>query len=202
MKNLFFIALFICFLNSCSKDDGSETPADSLPLITTTGANTAGCLIDGKVLIPKNGSQAIGGTALHGLKVGGGINFNAPIVGDDYFYVRIQNLKDTNGDDIYIHFSNMTQGMGACTIQQSNGDYFIASPQNNHVVLKRKIDSNNVKTFISGANAGTVTVTRFDYSNGIYSGVFSSTLYNKDELIEKIQISDGRFDIKIATLNI
>jgi hypothetical protein len=201
MKKQILIVVAIILLTSCSKDNATETPADTLPPATTTGANTAGCYINGKLLIPKNGSQAIGGPALYGLKIGGGINFIAPIIGDDYFYVRIQNLKDSEGDDIYLHFSDMTQGVGNYTIGQSNGDYFIASPHNNHVVLKRNLYSNNIKTYISPTNAGIITVTRFDYPNGIYSGIFNMTLYNVDNPSETIQITDGRFDINVATLN-
>jgi hypothetical protein len=94
MKKIFFLLLSFIAI-SCSKDNATETPADQLPPITQTGANTAGCIINGKVLIPKNGSQAIGGSTLYGLTIGGGIHFNAPIIGDDYFYVSIQNLKDS-----------------------------------------------------------------------------------------------------------
>ena len=59
MKKIFFLLLSFIAI-SCSKDNSIETPADQLPPITTTGANTAGCIINGKILIPKNGSQAIG----------------------------------------------------------------------------------------------------------------------------------------------
>ncbi|MCQ4156075.1 DUF5025 domain-containing protein [Riemerella anatipestifer] len=33
------------------------------------------------------------------------------------------------------------------------------------------------------------------------SGTFSATLYNEDNPSEKIQITDGRFDINAKTLN-
>lgn len=62
-------------------------------------------------------------------------------------------------------------------------------------------ESGIYKTFWSGSNSGIIQITRFDYFNGIYSGTFNGILYNKDIPTEKIQITDGRFDIKISTLN-
>jgi len=76
-------------LFGCTKTE-TTTPQDTLPPITQVGANTAGCIINGTVLVPKNGSQVIGGSAAYGLTTGAGINFNAPIVGDDYLYISIK----------------------------------------------------------------------------------------------------------------
>ena len=90
MKNLFFIAMFICFLNSCSKDDGSETPADTLPPITTNGANTAGCVINGKIIIPKNGTNPTSGQVVNGLDVQTGFNFDNIPNGNDCLQLNLQ----------------------------------------------------------------------------------------------------------------
>jgi hypothetical protein len=199
MKNSIFI-LLVAFLTSCSKDN-STAVAEQLPPITQAGVNTAGCYINGEVLIPKNGEQQFGGSPAYGLKIGGGINFNEPIVGDDYFFIRIANLRDNGGDDIYIHFNDMTLGVGNYNIGQSNNEYYVDGPNNPQIIAHIYDGVNLGKTFLSGANAGTITVTRFDYPNGIYSGIFNVTLYNKDNPIEKIQITDGRFDVNVATLN-
>ena len=200
MKKIFFLLLSFIAI-SCSKDNSIETPADQLPPITTTGANTAGCIINGKVLIPKNGSQAIGGSPLYGLTIGGGIHFNAPIIGDNYFYVSIQNLKDSGGGGVYIHFNDMTQGAGIYTIGQSNGDYYMNGPNNPQIIARTYDSTNTGKIFYSSPNSGSINVTRFDYNNGIYSGTFNCTLYNKDNPLDIIHLSDGRFDINVATLN-
>ena len=47
MKILIYILSFIS-LTACNKDDNNENQQDQLPPITTTGANTAGCIIDEK----------------------------------------------------------------------------------------------------------------------------------------------------------
>ena len=201
MKTTILILATILMLTSCSKNDDTPTiPLDQLPAITTTGANTAGCLIDGKVLIPKNGSQAIGGSPSYGLKLNAGGNFHPPTIGGDYFQLEIANKKDTDGAGIILWIKNMSNGNGNYIVGQSNGELYNLGPNNNQIIVG--ITKNGInKTYYSGTNAGTITVTRFDYANGVYSGIFSSTLYNKDEATEKIQITDGRFDIKLATLN-
>jgi hypothetical protein len=192
--------LLIIFMIGCSKDN--PTPLeDNLPEATTTGANTAGCYINKELLIPKNGSQAIGGSPAYGLKTGAGNNFHPPVIGDDYFYIRIANLSNKGGDDIYIQINNMVLGIGNYTISQSNGDYYDDGPNNPQIIAHIYDGVNMGQTFYSENNSGIITITRFDYPNGIYSGTFNATLYNKDNPTEKIQVKDGRFDIKIATLN-
>ena len=186
-------------MTACSSND--DAPKDQLPPATTIGANTAGCLINGKVLIPKNGSQAIGGSPAYGLTTGVGNNFHAPIIGDDYRFIRIANLRDNGGDDIYIHLNDMTLGAGNYDVGQSNNEYYMDGPNNPQIIAQIYDGVNIGKTFWSSANSGLITVTRFDYFAGIYSGTFNCTLYNKDNPTETIKITEGRFDIRVATLN-
>ena len=201
MKKLFNIFLATALFSACSKDNSPQPEPDKLPDATMVGANKAGCYINGELLLPKNGSQAIGGSPAYGLKIGAGLNFNLPIIGDDYLFVRIANLRDNGGDDIYIHLNDTTIGVGNYQIGQSNGQYF-ADGHNNPQVIAHTYDAINLgKTFYSFPNSGIIIITRFDYLNGIYSGIFNCTLYNKDNPAETIQVTDGRFDIKIATLN-
>ena len=49
MKNKFLLAVFLVFIG-CSSD---SNPEDGLPKETQTGANTFGCLIDGKLYKPR-----------------------------------------------------------------------------------------------------------------------------------------------------
>lgn len=201
MKKLTILLLTTIILTSCTKDSTTETPADTLPPATTSGANTAGCYINGKLLIPKNGSQAIGGSPLYGLTTGIGINFFAPIIGDDYRYIWIQNYKDADGYDIYIHFNDMTQGLGDYNIGQSNGQKFSYASNNPQIILETHYNVTPSKVFFSSPNSGIITVTRFDYSSGIYSGIFNCTLYNVNNPSETIQVTSGRFDINVSNLN-
>ena len=197
MKYLFLSFLVLLF--GCTKTETTNTQ-ETLPPITQVGANTAGCIIDGKVLVPKNGSQAIGGFPVYGFTYNLGYYYGNPSF-NDYFALRITNRKDVNGDEIYLHLSDMTQGVGDYIIEQSNGQYYINSLHNNNIVVKRNFNTNYETTYLSNSNAGKITITRFDYPNKIISGIFSCSLYNKDNPTETIQITEGRFDVNLITLN-
>lgn len=200
-KNIILLLLTTFTLSCCNKDnDQPKTEIDQLPPITTIGANTAGCIINGKALIPKNGAQSFGGPALYGLNISAGNNFNAPIIGDDYWQLEIANKKDSNGAGIILYIRNMQNGIGNYDVNQSNGELYIDGPNNNQLIAGIK-ENGIYKTYWSGINAGEIKITRFDYLNGIYSGIFNCTLYNKNIPSEIIQVTDGRFDINVATLN-
>jgi hypothetical protein len=198
MKTI-FVALLIVIFTSCSKPDNS-TQQDILPEATTTGANTAGCYINGELLIPKNGSQAIGGPDLYGLNFNAGINFWPNK--NDYWQLEIANKKYTNGSGVILWIKNMSIGNGKYIVDQSNGGLYNDGPNNNQIIAGIKTDGIN-KTYYSSPNSGIIKITRSDLATGvsIYSGIFNATLYNKDNPSEKIQITDGRFDFNYITLN-
>lgn len=53
MKILLLLLVALTF-SCCSKDDNkSKNPIDQLPPATQIGANTVGCLVDGKAILPK-----------------------------------------------------------------------------------------------------------------------------------------------------
>jgi hypothetical protein len=95
----------------------------------------------------------------------------------------------------------MTMGLGNYIVGQSNNDYFDDGSNNPHVILHIFDGSKIGKVFLSSPNSGVITFTQFDYPNGIYSGILNVTDYNKDNPSEKINVTNGRFDLKIATLN-
>ncbi|QMU65321.1 MAG: hypothetical protein GKR88_14145 [Flavobacteriaceae bacterium] len=98
----------ITFFNCSNNDDPIEQ--DQLPPITQTGANTFGCLINGKVLIPKDGT---GVPQPKGIMVKYRDNKN--------FIIDATNLKDTNGDWIYLYINNLTSTR-TYTFGSSNGE--------------------------------------------------------------------------------
>ena len=49
----------LIILFSCNKDDDKPAdPVDQLPPATQTGANTVGCLVNGKTFLPKGGGMS------------------------------------------------------------------------------------------------------------------------------------------------
>ena len=202
MKKTILILATIFLVASCSKNDETPTiPQDQLPAITTTGANTAGCLINGQLLIPKNGINSLSGSVSYGLETSRGVNFNNVPFGGDYFSIKFANIKDKGKNYwIYIHLNNLKKGIGTYNVGQSNGEFFNLATNNPQIIVRETLDSVSGKTFISGANSGSINITRFDFNslyNSIISGTFNAILYNKDNLEEKIQVTEGRFDLKI-----
>jgi hypothetical protein len=193
---LFFISLFA--MTACSKND--DAPQEQLPPATTIGANTAGCLIDGKVLIPKSGSQAIGGSPSYGLNYNYGNNFWPNK--DDYWQLEIANKRDSNSSGVIIWIKNMQSGNGDYIVGQSNGELYSDGPNGNQIIVG--VEKNGInKTYYSSPNSGVIKIIRSDLAYGIsiYSGTFECILYNKDSPSELIYITDGRFDLNSLTLN-
>ena len=197
MKKTIFL-LSIIFLTSCSKDNTTEIPQDQLPPITTAGVNTAGCIINGKVIIPKNTVNSTSGFTSYGLNVLRGTNFNNIPYGNDYFSIKFANLSDGgNSYWIYIHLNNLNNGVGNYNVGQSNAEFYSDASNNPQILVRETYNNVSGKTFLSSPNSGTINITRFDFQNSVISGTFNAILYNQSNTSEIIQVTDGRFDIKI-----
>ena len=62
-KQILALAVILQLFVGCSNDDNKSSACeDNLPAITTTGANTFGCCINGNLLIPRDGTGIIGGS--------------------------------------------------------------------------------------------------------------------------------------------
>lgn len=185
MKNLFLMFLCMFLVLGCGRSSEKETSAskDQLPAATQTGANTAGCNVNGQVVIAKNGMQSIGGQPQYGILSSVGPNFNNPPVGNDIWDLLITNFENKNS--LSVSLANLSVGIGNYPLNQ-----------NNHMSYT---DSRG--TYTSYVGSGQITITRFDYSLGIYSGTFYGKLKNNLDSSDIIDVTDGRFDINYTTLN-
>ncbi|MFN4762962.1 DUF6252 family protein [Gillisia sp. Q332] len=175
--NLFLILLLIG-LNSCSKQDECDNPVDCLPPATHIGANTAGCLVNGEVLVP----------------TGGG--FNRPTVllsqyvfhnGRYIFSISIVDLKSKI--DRSIHLESKKNKL-------INGETYTLS--------KSTEDSSSAFYFLEGGFVdafettdeiiGEFKVTHLDEYKNIISGTFWFDAINNEG--EIVQIREGRFDVR------
>ncbi|WP_435415741.1 hypothetical protein [Polaribacter aestuariivivens] len=59
----------------------------------------------------------------------------------------------------------------------------------------------NDNLYLSFANSGQIDFSKIDFNNNIYSGTFSVKLKNKDDENDIIEITNGRFDINLNTVN-
>ena len=204
MKSTIFkillLSVLLHTLVSCSGDNNDKqsfTP--TLPPITQTGANTFGCYIDGKLLTPRDGSGGIYGTPK-------GMTTNALGDSPNYIYneIRINDRKSEKGGLLRIHLVELHQnGEGTYTINESNCQNGIDANASININCRVYDDTEQIfKWYCSIENAGTLTITRYDFDSRIISGIFSCTMQNKDNPNEQIEITDARFDMKWDTLDL
>ena len=178
-KNLILLLCIIFVLSCCSKkdDDQPKTELEKLPAATQTGANTAGCLVDGVAFLPK------------GFFPTGNLTCNY-IDGKD-FSLRIS--EDLNGNIRTVFLSSFNQNLhdnvgvifplkqyGA---NSKAGEYIInatASPDPNYYSTNSIIN-------------GELKITNHNFNQAILSGTFWFDAVNSNGVIVKVR--EGRFDM-------
>lgn len=177
-----YIILFIfplILLSNCKSndDDSSNNPISQLPPGTQTGENKAGCLVNGKVLIPK-----------------GGLSTNLicfyQLVNEEYFFSL--GFNDSTGEN--------TLGLNVFSnniVLQEGNTYIINIPDDGSKGIGGEyriggglIDSFNTSSF----NSGELTITKFDQQNSIISGTFWFNAANEQG--EIVEVREGRFDME------
>jgi len=157
-------------LLGCRKKDppiGNNATAQ-LPPITTTGANTFGCLVNGEVWLPKGDFPVSG---LHADYTGGG------------FVINATKYINPGLEDVAISiYPNSLQSVGTFFLNLSNAEARFTDSS---------CDLNGIKTDTS--NVGKIEIIKFDTVNHIISGTFEFTVYN--EACDTIKITQGRFDV-------
>jgi hypothetical protein len=184
MKKLLFQFLVVLLtLFSCSKDDNkSQKPIDQLPPATQTGANTAGCLVNGEAFLPK-------GTSLGG-----------PILScfyqqdqDGYHFGLTISEKKTESRLVNVSLNpeqlveNSTYSLVAITNGSANynsnfGEFIIYSN------VTSDIRYNTTNTYV-----GELKVTKLNIQQRIISGTFWYDAFDINN--EKVEIREGRFDM-------
>ena len=181
MKNFCFVLLlaFTGVCCSCNNDDDSDLPPiEQLPPQTTVGANTAGCLVNGEVLIPKgNANQST-------------LRCQYAKRGDEYTFVLYINNKESNPSQSvrllysqdYPLIENKAIPLTIPNVKQSSwGDFFIAAGL--------------IDTFSTNEEyKGQLLILALDETRRIISGTFSFTAINDQG--ETVEITDGRFDMR------
>ncbi len=176
MKTTILISMLILLNASCKNDDNSPVnPVDSLPPATQIGAQTFGCLIDGKPFIPSRFGQNVFNTFLQNIDGEYFFSMNAPSpdtsisIGAD----RVENLQKM--------------------------EYKLVSPKSGSFSGGLRIGLITVPETYLGVSTddsrpGILTITKHDTQNFILSGTFEFTVLDNDG--KEIKITDGRFDVR------
>lgn len=162
---------------SCKKN---KTDGEQLPPITQTGANTFGCLINGKVFTPKGFEQN---------------KPNFQIIVDPGFndgIIDVRVFEKLEGVDTKLSFgSDSLKQVGTYLVGKRN-DFnfrkFLISSGNSICSTPYSFGTVSDKT-------GFLKITRYDLATRIISGEFEFHFSNPDCRIgEPIHITQGRFD--------
>ena len=188
MKNFKLLMIIIACANifaACKKDKTEPTELSKLPPATQTGANTFGCLVNGKAWVAQRNDCSIfcspsfkilydganGGTlSITGLKID--LQHNV----DEQFNIFFDSSNFKTIHQITIFNTLRTASFRNYAVNNSCNTYV------------RSLDS-------TVTHLGKVTLTKYDLPNGIFSGTFEFTLTKPG--CETISVTDGRFDKKL-----
>ncbi len=175
MKHISLLLIFLLpLLSSCNKYKRQDNIGpNNLPPITQTGANTFGCLINGKGFVPQGpplqdspGPFVVSGVAT-------AVNINAV----DQYHGQIR-------FNLGIDTSNFKMGSTFPLLQSKSG--LKASSTVGFAISYSELDTLS--------SPGQLTIRYYDKTKGILSGTFSFDAFSK--LGTKYEVRDGRFDVK------
>jgi uncharacterized protein DUF6252 len=180
MKAIPGILIFIVTLLSisCKKD------ITSLPPATQTGANTFGCKIDGELWGP----------------TGFGIASTAPILEANYYdgrtiIINARNLSTSPTESEFeIHLMNVVTP-GVYLLNTNTQKYPYHTGNYAYYVVRKYIPLNEWMT--TSQYSGQVEITKTDTINRIVSGTFQFQALNLYYSPQPVNVTEGRFDIKI-----
>ncbi|MFY0484116.1 DUF6252 family protein [Flavobacterium sp. PLA-1-15] len=177
MKKTILLLITFFTLNSCNKDDNPFSGSDKLPPETQTGANTVGCLVNGKVFLP------------HAEGINPEVNCSYQYIdGQFYFIIAFRDLRGHSTEMVSVRANKINLQTGnTYTLDKNiidNGD-FTGGAGSYSPTLQNTYTTNSLKT-------GELKITRVDLSNSIISGTFWFDAVNQAG--EVVEIREGRFD--------
>jgi hypothetical protein len=178
MKQLLLIIASFVLLSAGCKKHKSKYPIDQLPPETQTGANTFGCLIDGKVFIPK------------GNPLGGPIKKASYQFLNGGYYFGISGIDKSNPEDV------TDVGIRGDSVQLIAGTYLLSKYSAKNYfggVGFSKILQMRKDYYTNEIQIGQIVIKHFDTVNQIVSGTFWFDAKNSNGQI--VQVRNGRFDL-------
>ncbi len=183
MKKTLLTLLLITILFSCKKDDDDQTPIEQLPAATQVGANTAGCLVNGQVFLPKGSSQFGPTLSCFYQQLEDGYHFGLAITEKGSNENRTVNIS-LNPEEL---LEGNTYSLTSIIIGEFN---YIS----NFAEFRISSNTNATIRYITTDNyIGELTVNRLDTQQRIISGTFWFNAKRAEEIIE---VREGRFDMR------
>lgn len=179
MKRILLLLIATFTLSCCNNDDDKPiAEIDKLPPATQTGANTAGCLVNGQAFTTKG--YFPGGSGLT-CSYSDGLNFTLGISENINGTIRsvLINSKET---DIH-NYINIPFSLNIVDNNSKFGEY---------IIYNSDFSQNYFST--NSHFTGQLTITYHDFNNAIISGTFWFDAVNNNN--EKVEIREGRFDMQ------
>ena len=179
MKKFILLIVTSLFLYSCSNGDIPFSGKDQLPPETQNGANTVGCLVNGKVFIPHQ----------EGLNAALSCDYFSDEDGYRYFNLVFKDSRGTGVKTVSVRTGQIDfEENSVYVLNVANtmfpylggGGVFSINASNYYF-------TNTIKT-------GELKITHLDPQKSIISGTFWFDAVN--EAGEQVEIRQGRFDMK------
>jgi hypothetical protein len=164
---------------------GCKKSVDALPDATQTGANTFGLKLNGQYWVPQS-FASINAPILNAQLSGSKLN---------EIMITAQNFASEPTETQFNLYVNNITGPGTYQLNEATGIYPSASASYAYYV-KRKINPLN-EWMTSAQYKGTVTITKWDMSNMVVSGMFEFNAGAIGGSGDAISVTEGRFDLKL-----
>ena len=179
MNKLLLLLTALLGLSQCKKK--TVAPLDQLPPATQSGANTFGCLVNGKVYIPR-GNNGMDNNVIIYETAPNGANLSIRT------YRYPEDTKGQNKQSISLSAGPVTKARTfSLSLPATEGTTYYAD----------RGQASPCDEFFGSAiyRKGTLTLTRVDEQVGIVSGTFEFTLAQPG--CDTIRVTNGRFDYKL-----
>lgn len=185
MKSLTFIILLALAAGGCKKD----APDADLPEATQTGANTAGCYINGQPFVATGFGSGLGKVP----GIGGGFSE------DSLYNLRLSGKFGNQEGTLRLFLTNIPRdGRVLIKTYQLNLDTPFCPPAVSSQCLNHAVFiPNDYSGEIYGTSArhtGKVDLKYVDLGRSIASGTFSFTAVSNLDPTKTLQVTGGRFD--------
>jgi hypothetical protein len=180
MKTILLIALLPLLLAASCKKDKLADELSKLPPATQTGANTFGCLVNGKAWVPQGGCFLCPSVLKFYYDSGNGGQFSIKAL--------LTNAKRDEGITITVD-SIISKKSLNLKLDRESARVLFRNSRNSPTCYSLFSDDFDLNC------EGLITLTTVDLTTMIISGTFEFTLFKQS--CETITITNGRFDAKL-----
>ncbi|GAA4042952.1 hypothetical protein GCM10022409_31120 [Hymenobacter glaciei] len=186
MRPYLFLGLAATLLAGCKKDD----PAAGLPAATHTGANTAGCLINGQPFVATGFGSGPGRVA----GMGGGFAC------DSAYYLRLNGKIGSSEGAIHLFLNSFprfkNRMLAGVYILDKDTPYMPAAISSQCLSYAVFLPNDNSQELFGTTSkaVGSVNITHVDEVNRIVSGTFEFTAVSSLDPTKTLRVTSGRFD--------